>query len=136
MAYPRTTTTPIGTTPSGGRRRHYLRLASAALGLLAGMHTVQAADPAPPRDSGTLEEVLVTAQKVSEDVRKVPESISVLSGVQIEERHFTEIADLTRSIPTCRSAPKGVPEIKTSNCAVSVPRLGHPRCPCTWMRCP
>jgi iron complex outermembrane receptor protein len=118
MAYPRNTTTPNGTTPNGGpwasflrggRRPYYLRLASAAVVMLAGMHTAQAADQAPPRDSATLEEVLVTAQKVSEDVRKVPESISVLSGVQIEARHFTEIADLTRSIPNLSFSSQGGP---------------------------
>ena len=61
------------------------------------------------RDAATLEEVVVTAQKVTEDVRKVPESISVLSAADIEVRHFTEIADLTRSIPNLSFSSQGGP---------------------------
>jgi iron complex outermembrane receptor protein len=67
--------------------------------------TVAASDTSSPQ----LEEVLVTAQKVSEDVRKVPESISVVSAAEIESQHMTEIADLTRSVPNLSFTSQGGP---------------------------
>ena len=46
-----------------------------------------------------VEEITVTAQKRSENVRKVPLSVTVLSGAQIRAAHITNFADLTRSVP-------------------------------------
>jgi outer membrane receptor protein involved in Fe transport len=112
MAYQRNTTPPNGPHPAsparGDRILRWVQLASAVTSLVAGMHTSYA-DPAQPHDVTSLEEVLVTAQKVSEDVRKVPESITVLSAAQIEARHFTELADLTRSIPNLSFSSQGGP---------------------------
>jgi len=112
MAYQRHTTPPNGPHPAsparGDRILRWVQLASAVTSLVAGMHTSYA-DPAQPHDVTSLEEVLVTAQKVSEDVRKVPESITVLSAAQIEARHFTELADLTRSIPNLSFSSQGGP---------------------------
>jgi iron complex outermembrane recepter protein len=67
------------------------------------------ADAPQSRDDTMLETVLVTAQKVSEDVRKVPESISVISADQIDARHLGEMADLTRSIPNLSFSTQGGP---------------------------
>ena len=61
------------------------------------------------QDPSMLDAVVVTAQKVTEDVRKVPESISVLASDQIEARHLTELADLTRSIPNLSFTSQGGP---------------------------
>jgi len=80
-------------------------LASTILALVSPAH----ADAPQAHDANMLETVLVTAQKVSEDVRKVPESISVISADQIEARHLTEIADLTRSIPNLSFSTQGGP---------------------------
>jgi outer membrane receptor protein involved in Fe transport len=49
--------------------------------------------------SGKIEEITVTSQKRSENVRKVPLSVTVLSGAQIRAAHITNFADLTRSVP-------------------------------------
>jgi outer membrane receptor protein involved in Fe transport len=49
--------------------------------------------------SGKVEEITVTSQKRSENVRKVPLSVTVLSGAQIRAAHITNFADLTRSVP-------------------------------------
>jgi iron complex outermembrane receptor protein len=90
------------------RRLHFMRsapLVSAILALVSPAH----ADAPQAHDPNMLETVLVTAQKVSEDVRKVPESISVISADQIEARHLTEIADLTRSIPNLSFSTQGGP---------------------------
>ena len=46
-----------------------------------------------------LESVTVTAQKRKEDPKKVPLSISVLSGDAIQDDHVTSLADLTRAVP-------------------------------------
>jgi iron complex outermembrane recepter protein len=47
----------------------------------------------------TLEQVVITAQKRKEDVRKVPLSVSVVSGEALQEGHVNDITDLTRSVP-------------------------------------
>ena len=49
--------------------------------------------------NGKVEEVVVTAQKRSENVRKVPLSVTVLSGAQIRAAHIQNFADLTRAVP-------------------------------------
>jgi outer membrane receptor protein involved in Fe transport len=71
-------------------------------GLLACVTTflagAAAAQTAPPPKVG-VEEVTVTAQKRSENVRKVPVSVSVLSGRLIKADHITNFADLTRAVP-------------------------------------
>jgi len=48
---------------------------------------------------GKTEEITVTAQKRSENVRKVPLSVTVLSGAKIKADHITNFADLTRAVP-------------------------------------
>ena len=64
----------------------------------------QAAAPAPadaasaPR-SVTLDTVLVTSQKRTEDVKKVPLSVSVISGETVQQNHITDFTDLTRAVP-------------------------------------
>ena len=57
--------------------------------------TATVATPPP----GKVEEVTVTAQKRSENVRKVPLSVTVLSGRQIKADHIQNFADLTRAVP-------------------------------------
>ena len=49
--------------------------------------------------NGKIEEITVTSQKRSENVRKVPLSVTVLSGAQIRAAHIENFADLTRSVP-------------------------------------
>ena len=53
-----------------------------------------AATPAPK-----VEEITVTSQKRKENVRKVPLSVTVLSGAQLRSAHIENFADLTRSVP-------------------------------------
>ncbi len=62
----------------------------------------QTAPPASGAASGTaphIEEVTVTAQKRTENARKVPVSVSVLSGKLIKADHIQSFADLTRAVP-------------------------------------
>jgi iron complex outermembrane recepter protein len=60
----------------------------------------QAAANSSSDTSNQLQEVVVTAQKRSEDVREVPISISVLGGAQLEDSHITNIDSLTRLAPS------------------------------------
>ena len=57
----------------------------------------EAASAAPK--SSTLDAIVITAQKRKEDVRKVPLSVSVVSGEAIQENHINDVTDLSRSVP-------------------------------------
>ncbi len=46
-----------------------------------------------------IEAVLVTAQKRKEDASKVPLSISVVSGEELQAAHINNFADVTRAVP-------------------------------------
>src|ERR1700722_5844128 len=48
----------------------------------------------------TLEEIIVTAQKRSEDLQSVPESVQVISGVQLQELNTNSLTDLSRTLPS------------------------------------
>jgi outer membrane receptor protein involved in Fe transport len=93
------------------RRKFVLSVVSCcATAGLAGQATAQPSTPAPPQAEGTsgtaphgktgrVEEIVVTSQKRSENVRKVPLSVTVLSGAQIKAAHIQHFADLTRAVP-------------------------------------
>ena len=51
------------------------------------------------QDADMVPEVVVTAQKRSENVRDVPLSISVLSSDQLEKQHIANYGDLARTVP-------------------------------------
>lgn len=67
-----------------GYRQHLLPLAASISAILAGSPAVHAA-PAADAESTTLEEVVVTAQKRTENLQNVPISIQVLSGAKLEQ---------------------------------------------------
>jgi iron complex outermembrane receptor protein len=54
---------------------------------------------AAPNLGAKVEEITVTSQKRKENVRKVPLSVTVLSGKQLRAAHIENFADLTRSVP-------------------------------------
>ena len=56
-----------------------------------------------------LQEVVVTSEKIKEDVRRVPASISVVSAADIAELHMFDIADLTRAVPNLSFSTQGGP---------------------------
>lgn len=51
----------------------------------------------------------MTSQKRTENLRAVPQSISVITGVQLEEQHITDYADLGRTIPGLSFTNSGGP---------------------------
>jgi outer membrane receptor protein involved in Fe transport len=55
--------------------------------------------PASQNNSDALEEIVVTAQKRSENLTKVPVSISVLSGATLNSTAISNLDDLSRAVP-------------------------------------
>src|SRR5208283_518207 len=78
-------------------RRHVLRrlpLASAISAILAGgVPQVRAAE------ADTLEEVVVTAQKVTENLQNVPISIESLGTQKLEQLNITNLDDYVQYLP-------------------------------------
>jgi iron complex outermembrane recepter protein len=54
---------------------------------------------AAPVDDASIDEIVVTAEKTSAPLSKVPISISAISGAVLEEEHITNYADLSRAVP-------------------------------------
>ena len=71
--------------------------------------------PAPPSCAGEakdtaitkMKNITVTANKIEEDLQKVPQSITVMDEIILEEKGITDIPDLIREIPNM-SAEEGV----------------------------
>src|ERR1700686_531628 len=84
----------------GGYRQRVLRhlpLASAISAILAGVPAVHAATEA---ETNTLEEVVVTAQKRTENLQNVPVSIEVLSGALLEQLDVTGLDGYVKYSPS------------------------------------
>jgi len=64
-----------------------------------GITRVLAATDAPV-ESGSLDEVVVTAQKRSEDLQKVPISLQVLTGQDLEQHQVTNFDDFAKLLPS------------------------------------
>src|ERR1700733_7545313 len=56
-----------------------------------------------------LAEVVVTAQKVAENLLDVPISLSVVDSAQLQNQHIQDIADLTRAVPNFSFTSNGNP---------------------------
>jgi iron complex outermembrane recepter protein len=75
-----------------------------ALSALNAWAAVRATDGPP-----TLQEVTVTAQKVTESLQEVPISLSVVDANEIEAQRISSIEDLTRSVPNFSFTSNGNP---------------------------
>ncbi|WP_426701079.1 TonB-dependent receptor [Rhodanobacter sp. Col0626] len=74
-------------------------------------------------DPITLGAVTVTAQKRSQDARKVPTSISVVGSQQLEDQHAASLIDLAGSLPGVQINTGGAPG-RTSITIRGIPSLG------------
>jgi iron complex outermembrane receptor protein len=74
-------------------------ISSAALAAAA---DAPAAD-APAADNAQLEEIIVTAQKRSENLQQVPITVDVFNASQLQDRQIQTIADLTTAVPGLRT---------------------------------
>jgi len=72
----------------------------------------RAADPdnasAPPQ-AGGLEEIIVTSQKRTENLKEVPAAVSVINSEILKESHIEGLEDITRAIPGVSFAAGGAP---------------------------
>ena len=86
-----------------------LRLNPLPIGLLGVLGLAHGSPPAGDAADATdtLEAVVVTAQKRSEDVLKVPGSVSVISEADIADQHLGAVADLARSVPNLSFSTQG-----------------------------
>jgi iron complex outermembrane receptor protein len=75
----------------------FCMLAAVAVGLAAPIHV--AAAVAVAAEEGALEEVIVTARKVRENVRDIPLSVQVLTGEQLDEADLSRLFDLQHQVP-------------------------------------
>lgn len=85
---------------NGARARHAIGPALLASTMLAGI-------PAYAQESGGLETVVVTAQKRSEDLQKVPMTVNALTSARIEDLHLTDFTDFARYLPNVTYAVSG-----------------------------
>ncbi|HWJ34188.1 MAG TPA: TonB-dependent receptor [Steroidobacteraceae bacterium] len=76
--------------------RHRLPLASAISAILAGVPMVYAATEA---ETGGLQEIVVTAQKKTENLQDVPISIQALGAEKLEQLHIENIDDYVKFLP-------------------------------------
>lgn len=65
----------------------------------ADAQTAPAIDSTNAKNSGQIEEITVTATKRTENVRAVPQNISVLTGTQLQDQHVVDYADLAQAVP-------------------------------------
>ena len=81
------------------------RTASWALGAVLVCAAAHAGQP----DANTLGDIVVTAQKTTESLSRVPISISALSGAALAAEHITDYADLSRAVPNLSFTSFGGP---------------------------
>ncbi|SPE26560.1 exported hypothetical protein [Burkholderiales bacterium] len=77
------------------------QLGALLVGLLqaAGIGQATAQQEQVPAIDATLEAIVVTSQKRSEDLKEVPLSVSAPSGEALRDNQIADFADLSRSIP-------------------------------------
>ncbi len=84
----------------GSWRSGALALMAALSGIFPMQTLAARTDTAASRDgSAQLAEIVVTAQKRTQDVIKVPISISVLSGSTLQSEHIESYEDIARAVP-------------------------------------
>jgi outer membrane receptor protein involved in Fe transport len=88
----------------GRRTAAWLRASALCAPLILVGQTAEAAGadaaPAPGAEGAvTVNEIVITAQKRSEDIKSVPISVSVLSGSDLKDRRIASYDDLSRAVP-------------------------------------
>ena len=57
-----------------------------------------------PNEALALEKITVTANKMEEDLTKVPQSITVIDEIMLEEKRITSVDDIIREIPNMKAS--------------------------------
>lgn len=81
------------------RSRPTVLIFSLSLAVYLGAGAVQAAPSEDTSDSAALGEIVVTAQRRTEDAKEVPTSISVLGAAALENSHIEGLEDISRAVP-------------------------------------
>jgi iron complex outermembrane receptor protein len=68
--------------------------------------TSQAAPSQPAAETGKLEEVIVTAQKRSQNLQQVPIAVTAISATEIEQQRITDVNGLSGLAPNLSSYPQ------------------------------
>jgi len=92
---------------------HYYAMFGGALGL-AGLLGQAQAQQAAHSDTGQLEEIVVTAEKREATIETTAISITALSGGDIQDRGFTDLASLMKTVPgvSIRTSGPGMTEFE------------------------
>lgn len=86
----------------GLNARAWRVLLGALMGTVSAVATAQqAGDASQPAESNgpALQEVVVTAGRISQNLQKAPISVTAVSGEELSERNVTTISDLTQLVP-------------------------------------
>jgi iron complex outermembrane receptor protein len=70
-----------------------------AVALLSTYYPALTAQASEGAASDELQEIVVTSQKVQQDLRDVPVSITVLGGKELEQSHVSSYDDIARLVP-------------------------------------
>ena len=65
--------------------------------------------PEPAKETAALENVVITAQRVSESAQKAPIAISVVRPEELQRQNVTRAEDLSRVVPALVATPSGGP---------------------------
>jgi iron complex outermembrane receptor protein len=91
-------------TVSHQRRVSHLRYRAIGLGAAASVIPLAAGAQAPPAPSSALEEVIVTARRVEENLQDTPIAVSVFSGDALTERQVFATTELDQVVPNLQFA--------------------------------
>src|SRR5512140_2921744 len=100
------------------------RLASAVAAVLAAAPAQVVWAQAAPATSGGLEEVIVTAQRRTENLQDVPVSIQALSGDTLDEMKAATIDDFVKYLPSVSTANLGPGQSNIYMRGLSIGALG------------
>jgi len=81
-----------------GRSALSVSFVALAIALSGGVRAQSASADTPSADTG-LQEVVVTAQKRSENLKDIPISISAISGYDLQAKQIANYDDIARAVP-------------------------------------
>ncbi len=89
--------------------KQFLLLCTASKLLMGAAFADDAVNPPAAPGIPGIEEITVTAEKRTENLREVPQSISVVTGTQLQQQHIDDYADLARTVPDLSFTDAGGP---------------------------
>ena len=110
----------------GTSLRFGLLCAAAYIGPSLALNPAQAQGQAATPPAPQLEEIVVTSTKRTENLKAVPQSISVFSGTQLQEQHIDDYADLGRNVPGLSFSNGGGPGLSNLEIRGISSTIGQP----------